>query len=612
MLNMCIKVTPAPASDYMVIQVARPGADKLFNPNIDWRLTAKQAEFTTPRGSVALTADPAAWGRVYSRGIFVAVDEAIRALRVALNVRTQLTRDRHVLPDKPTPLQSLAEILAEVVRAADSSACTALFMHLLDRFMHDRQNPHIVAAATEHALKPVMESYHAKQLSTTVERIVYAAEVCDERTAFVLKQLNLFVANNTGALEDKINLDARILELLAVCPDYIPSTAEAPYLAALKQYVAALSLNTKQYKWRTQVNFILSAKATQLTQYCVVEFGSNTVYLTGDLLQGDNWRVAAISVLNALSAALSGFYFEKDMLVPLAVDQLRFIADPLNFEPRKLQLGALSSQTSTPTSQQQQQQQQQQQPEPKQKQKPTLDPHELQRPAVERARVGYDSMQLLSLSPNSMVKSCSFKGVPQAFPAKVAVENHTALNRCAGGLVPAALVQQSTHSGIPIYVDAALMSDPAFVERMQAVPDVDSRLLYASQLLRVMRRNIVQELKLGETSSSTAVSDDTVVPIIIVICNDLLGFTYQGAVYVNVAPVLWHTKGVKALCESLFHTILHELAHRTIVEHDTLFADELARLVFRCSRCLDSDCFHSEQTAAQMTALCYELAPLHS
>eukprot|EP00953_Heterococcus_sp_UTEX-ZZ885_P006533 3992-Heterococcus_DN1.PRE.1 len=134
--------------------------------------------------------------------------------------------------------------------------------------------------------------------------------------------------------------------MLAKCPDYVPTATEAPYLAALRKYVAALSLNSRRREWAS-FKLILNVKATQLKQYCV-QFTTSTVYLTGDLLQGGNWQVAAISILNALSATLSGFYFEKGMLVPLAIDQQRFRADPLNFEPRKLQIGHLSAQPSAP------------------------------------------------------------------------------------------------------------------------------------------------------------------------------------------------------------------------------------------------------------------------
>jgi hypothetical protein len=538
MLNMCIKVTPAPASDSMLIQVVGPRAHKLFDPNMDWRLTAKQADFTTARGDVALTSDPATWGRMYSRGLFVAVDEKLRALHVAVNVRTQLTRDRHVLPTHPdpTPLDSLAEILAALlsVRGADSSSCAVLFTHLLDCFVTDKMDPHIVAAAGDTALKHVMKSFHAEHLGTTVDNIVYAAEECDQRTAFVLKQLNVSVVNNSGALEDKIDLDARIFQLLARLPDYIPSTTEAPYLAALMKYVAALSLNSVRYQGRPLYNFILSVKATQLTQCCAANNALTTVYLTGDLLQRDNWKVAAVILLLKLSSC-----FEGDMLVPLHTDQQRFLADPLNFEPRRLHTAVegLSAQGSSTTR---------------------------SHSAVERLRVSYENMRLPSSSPNSMVKSCSFRGVPQAFPTVVAVENHTELDcSCAGGLVPTALVRDTQYSAIPIYIDAALQNDPAFVARMQAVDNMDRRILHASQLLRVMRRNIVRELELDISSIGEAVSDDAIVPIVMVICNDLLGFTYEGAVYVNVAPVLWHTGGVEALCEALLLTILHELAHRS-------------------------------------------------
>jgi hypothetical protein len=329
MLNICIKVTPAPARDSMAIEVVGPGAHNLFDPTIDWSMTAKQADFTTLQGSVALTADPADWGRVYSRGIFVAVDQELRALRVAVNVRTQLTRDRHVLPTRPqpTPLDSLAEILAALLRSAvtNSPSCTALFTHLLDRFMLDKKCPHIITAAQDSGLKPVMKAFHAKQLGTVPERIVYTGDHCDEKTAFVLDQLDLFVARDTGALRDPINLNKRITELLAVSPDYVPTASDAPYLAALRQYVLALSMNSKlcqctECQCAGLRSITLSAKVIQLKQYCMVDYKTHTVYMTSDLLQHGNWRAAAISVLNALSATASGNYFEHDLLVPLALD----------------------------------------------------------------------------------------------------------------------------------------------------------------------------------------------------------------------------------------------------------------------------------------------------
>jgi hypothetical protein len=488
MLNMCIKVTPAPASDRLVIKVVGPRAHKLFDPNVDWSMTVKHADFTTPRGTVALTA-PASWGRVYSRGIFVAVDEVLKALRVAVNVRTQLSRDRHVLPDKPTPLQSLAEILAELVRGQHSS-CTALFTHLLDRFLNDKLNDHIVTAAGDTALKPVMRSYHAKQLGTTVDRIVYTAEECDARVAFVLDQLNVSVQNNSGALEDTIDLKKRILQLLRVCPDYVVPTTEASYLKALKKYVAALSLNYKHYQDLQADKFIVSVKETPLKQYCAAQYSTQTVYMTGDLLQGDNWRVAAVIILQGLS-----IFFGRDMLVPLAIDQQRFLADPLNFEPRRVQrtVENLSAQGSSSASQQR------------------------------LPRVSYATMRLPSSSPKCVVRPCSFNGVPQSFSAAAteeAVENHTDLNSCAGGLMPEARIPDTTYSTTPTYVDAALIGDPAFAARMRAVDNMDRRILHASQLLRVMRRNIVQELKPYGSSSSAAVSDDARVPIVMVICND--------------------------------------------------------------------------------------------
>jgi hypothetical protein len=230
----------------------------------------------------------------------------------------------------------------------------------------------------------------------------------------------------------------------------------------------------------------------------------------------------------------------------------------------------------------------------------------------QRVRTGYDRIQLPSSAPSSMLKVCSFSGVPAAFPAQRSVESHSKVSSCAGGLVPAALEQVPLQSGGSIYVDAALMADAAFVARMQALQDLGDRLLYASQLLQLLRRNIVQALELDTSSSGAAVRDDAAVPIVMVICNDLLGFTQQGAVYMNVAPVLWHTGSVQDLCEALFHTILHELAHRTHQQHDTYFADELARLVLRCAGCLRDACFQDYQSTDQMTTLCSGLAPLHS
>lgn len=82
-------------------------------------------------------------------------------------------------------------------------------------------------------------------------------------------------------------------------------------------------------------------------------------------------------------------------------------------------------------------------------------------------------------------------------------------------------------------------------------------------------------------------------PISVVICDTVEGFTAGGQVFVNIGPALkdlsrstcWSPDVVILMQKSFYQTVTHELAHRGFAGHDEKFATQLQRITFKCSSC---------------------------
>jgi hypothetical protein len=103
-----------------------------------------------------------------------------------------------------------------------------------------------------------------------------------------------------------------------------------------------------------------------------------------------------------------------------------------------------------------------------------------------------------------------------------------------------------------------------------------------------------------------------------VVCENVVGFTHEGAIFINIGALLHineHTDEVTdddvtvgyEEKQSFLLTILHQLAHRVhdnILSSDDIsssidddYAKEFGRLVHACRKCLDTDtCLNCEYT----------------
>jgi hypothetical protein len=268
-------------------------------------------------------------------------------------------------------------------------------------------------------------------------------------------------------------------------------------------------------------------------------------------------------------------YADDGKKVALASMLQRFLSHPLHFKPSVLQANLRFSSnagaaTAAPAWQQQQQQE--------------------RRRSEDNFDVHYHSM-----SPSSKLGQCGFKKVPSHFPEQAAAgaaaaDGDSRHHRCGLFGTPRALVAYTFPAvyergvlgeTLRVFIDRTLHDKPEFAATLRASGGRE-RVQRVARLLRVMRCNIVRALP-------EQLSSEAVVPVIMVMCKNLHGFTHNGGVYVNVLPLFSagerstvSSHAHRTMCESLFLTLLHELAHRTHHEHDTFFADALGGLAFKC------------------------------
>jgi len=70
--------------------------------------------------------------------------------------------------------------------------------------------------------------------------------------------------------------------------------------------------------------------------------------------------------------------------------------------------------------------------------------------------------------------------------------------------------------------------------------------------------------------------------MMVAVTNRLLGFTRQGGIFINLPPLKGMT--MDATQQSVFLTLLHEIAHRSVSPHNTHFASLNSKLVFHCRK----------------------------
>jgi WLM domain len=612
MKNMCVKLDHGPDRSDMVITITGTNADQLFSPSIDWGLTVGLQRFSTfsNSASIALSKDEAAHGRVYSRTLYVDTDELCRILQIALNIDKQLARDRHVLPNNLN--KEIAGVLQQLLQSHGAEAMLYVFEHISCRIRDNSKNELVRAGAT--VFKEPLRNYHAQLLECDPSKVLFHDGDFDSGARAILQQLGLHMIDNTGACGDEVDMIQLVTRLLAQSPTFKPTTQQEKLnVKHLNKYVECVNLN---------VNFKLQAiiKETNTMQQCRGDTRTGKVYLSCDLIKEPTCQDAALHVHSILmqwvgidkhrfvamlkkfmhnAEAFKPYKFDDELVfaaaaaaaaaataaataasaaastaaagasVPTSIAELSFARHGLDSSSSTNSSNSnnnVSSSSSTGVS--------------------SGGAATASGSHSSTSNVPYSDMHMRSSAPSASVRQCAFNGtVPQQFPPIQADQQHA--NQCMQG--PRELVQETVHYQYEQYsVYIAKASHNTAIQRHIATARISSMIAHIDDFLQEIRCSIAQVLQI-------ALAD---LPIIMIVCDNLLGFTHQGAVYVNIGPLLRTDTVItdyavtQARCESLFFTVLHELAHRVHADHDTHFAGEFAKLTYACRKCLDPEFFN--------------------
>jgi uncharacterized membrane protein YgcG len=598
MKNMCVRIDHGPERSDMVITITGANANTLFSPNIDWGLTAGLQRYTTDNNSssIALSSDAAVHGRVYSRTLYVDTDELCKVLQIALNIDKQLARDRHVLPNNLN--KEIASVLQQLLQSHGTDAMLFVFEHISCGIRDNRKNELVRAAAT--VLKEPLRHYHAQLLQCDPSKVLFADSEFDSSATAILQQLGLHMVDNTGACGDDVDMVQLVMRLLAQSPTFRPTTQqEIVNVKHINKYVECVNLN---------VNFTLKAiiKETSTVQQCRGETRTGKVYMSCDLMKESTCQDAALHLHSILMqwvgidkhrfvAMLKKFMHDAEAFEPYKFD------DELMFAAQATAAAAAAAATAAATEQSSKKHRLDSSSSSNSNSNSnsnSINSNDMSSSSSSSGGVSsggggsgtssmsYNDMQLRSSEPSASVRQCAFNGtVPQQFPAIQADDQHT--NQCMQG--PRELVKEIVYyqyEQFSVYI--AKDSHSTALQRHIATARISSMIAHIDGFLQEIRCSIAQVLQI-------ALQD---LPIIMVVCNDLLGFTYSGAVYVNIGPLLRTDTVIDdytvthARCESMFFTVLHELAHRVHHDHDTHFASEFAKLTYACRKCLDPEFFN--------------------
>ena len=136
----------------------------------------------------------------------------------------------------------------------------------------------------------------------------------------------------------------------------------------------------------------------------------------------------------------------------------------------------------------------------------------------------------------------------------------------AGSLTPVLVDENIVYFGeseLPLQQDAAFSAGLA-----ASLPQVQA---------------VTEELRVA-IARALAIDDRNFVVVLVVVEPDILAFEYQSGVYLNCGPLVGASRA--DMRASVFFSLLHELTHRAHANHDTAFAQEYGKLVFKCSKCL--------------------------
>jgi hypothetical protein len=551
--NMVVYFEPADARRDLLIRVHGPGAHRLFDPQIDIRLLSNDLTLQCRGQDGALYAGASArlHGRVYARGLHVAVDRDFELLRLVVNLNAAVARDRHLLPSNTWDL--IERILNEAVdqaAAAPQPAWIAVFDHLMA--ICAEQTAESLRRSLPH-IKSAIRRYVALHNGVPVDRVAFVGD--DSPSVQLLRDLGKLVVDNVGALADVLDVAKLRKEFVGQAPLVDVAQLDDDERAAtdaIGRLFEALRINANT-RLRLAIKDIPPSLRETLP---FVRKSQSVAVFDRSFLEPQNLSASVYHLFMKYRFSC-GMQVTSRMLSDFARDPLGYIAKryeqqalPANRKRDNAQAAsssqasaAAASSSSSPSA-------------------PSSLPSSTSSTAP-RSSVGRDPLMPDARSLNE----CSFRGDTEFGDVR---KDRAPIDR--GSCTHIGPLRVVLDFDIPLYAAEGVSLERSSV--LEPLADV---------------ANIVAQLRAGigrALNLSTSDRDDKL-PIMFayVPSPSLMAFTRNGGIFVNLLPLL--SLSSTARRRSLFLSILHELAHRTQADHNSQFADQLARILFSARHVID-------------------------
>jgi hypothetical protein len=282
--NMNVHVSETGERDDMVITIIGKNAQQLFDPAILWDLTPSLDHvITTTCGEIALATAPELKGRVCVKGLYVAAYPTFKKLQLAVNLIQQQQRDRHILPNDIEA--TCATIFKKKLVSKDGVSMVAPVMeHLMSRLYKFKNDYSVRRAAI--ALAEPIKLYYAKINKCLVNKLQFLPEKADEKTSAILKKLGYIPIEYSGVLAYDFDLSKLQQKVLCRCPAFKPDNEyDEESLQAIVRFKKRL---------HAIHNYKLKIRNTEANGMCILHNSKKTIYLSGNLATEENFVTGAI------------------------------------------------------------------------------------------------------------------------------------------------------------------------------------------------------------------------------------------------------------------------------------------------------------------------------
>jgi hypothetical protein len=549
--NMCVEFVDSVDRDEMIVLISGPNAGKLFNPDIDLDLVEDKKVLCENEFGAAYESSNAGW--IYCKGLYVGFDKELRKLGLLLNLNTQPSRDRHMIPS--VLWKQFGDILNFAISEEDEKS-SGVFEHLISVC---KKIPYGNYSFIPHIKSP-MKKYVARQHNISNEEDVYFVSSISADSIDLAIRLKKIVVEGMNAYSEKVDFLTLSIEFMRKTHrENILDPIQLESYKVIKKLKECLILNTG-------FKFTIAIKKLPEVEHILPYFESHDV-LVIDISSlknsEDELNYLGTKISMKINDKTSGACFQ--VIAKIISD----FKNPLTFVSKVYEIKQKEVFNDNKTSKSNDEKIQN-----AGKRKITEDSSSSN--IFPEHPEKYINQENLSSKFKDQLEACSFKGVSDNsfnFPGSKNVEEVEKPSQSCESIYQGNLVLHvlDEHSDSFIYIDSLMEDDHQVLSCKEIIIQIHK---IAQQYIDWLLVQIASALEIPLNS----------LPVVLVIVKPhILGFTDQTkGIFVNILPLVAYFNDFQKLKESIYLTILHEITHRLSKAHDTFFADNLALLVHRC------------------------------